>query len=540
VRHTLPIVWSLLGLTLAACPSPDQDKREAEHLAGLSPGYEARAEAQLRATWATYLAAHPGQLRALLDESPARGGWVKFYSRDYPAAVEAFEGATTDGGRIGLGRSHLRLAELYDAVFQLALDTEARYLAMWEENAGRVPKTATFEFVAGRNALLRGDAAGALEHLTRYRGMADVSGTMTGAVAAVLEGEALELRNDQAGAAKVWASAEIERFPEARWLLAGLRPTDGPLPGSDEEAGASPYARRNLAHALTVRGEADRALKILGGVKARDPDHVEEVELPTGRVTRRYYDPLVLRTLAMAHARKALEALGTIQGAGIYRMRAGRVLAQASPSEEPVPQAIDQATLPVFLFSSYPTPADLARDRAGEGKEGGSTEALGFYGTFAAEVGLPEEGAGEDRVQSRRAVGLAQAWVDMGRKIARESGTEEGATTVAGLKVIDADVARAIRNLAHEMERRGRRLEALYLLEHVLEKDQEGFSYQNEPRLFVDITRVYCSLGRYREAMNYFYRLVERYPEMWLVQETLGNLSVLGTVDQAGRTGQQD
>ncbi len=560
MRHYHPVAWLLCALAFAACPPPDKEQPGSDSLAQLAPDYAATAEVQLRATWSVYLAAHPDQLRTLLEEPPARGGWVKFYNRDYRGALEAFEGATTPGGRLGLARTHLALAELYLQVFERALEADRKYLDMWQENAGRVPRTPFFDFMAGENAFHRGDFDMAVPALERYRKAAG-DGPM-GAVAAVLEGAVLAHNGDVDGAVRMWADPGISRFPEAARLISGLALEAGGAKawrqakaavararilqalgrktkaGGAAEGGESAYAQRNQAYAAALLGDVDQASSILARVDPKQADYEERVALAHGSVVRRYYDPLVLKTFATIHATRALEVLESVPNAGIYRMRAERVLGRPLSSGADLPSVVDSSTLPVFLFSQYPTPADLASYAAW--LRGGEASGRGLLDTFAQTIEPAVAGHDEaDRKETRLVVALAQRYVDIGRRLAGEVGGE-GAETVLGLETIETDAARAMRLSAGRLMARGRLLDALYLLEHVVEKDRDGFTYRNEPGLFVDIARVYCALGRYREAMNYFYRLVERYPECWLVQETLGNLSVLGTVDQAGRTGQQD
>jgi tetratricopeptide (TPR) repeat protein len=137
-------------------------------------------------------------------------------------------------------------------------------------------------------------------------------------------------------------------------------------------------------------------------------------------------------------------------------------------------------------------------------------------------------------------VEVADAFQDAARKVVSAAPDEEGRNTVLGLKIPNGDINFAVRERASVYWSRGRLLETLFLMEHAFDKESGKISYLNDPALVLDIARVYCGLKRYREAMNYFYRLVEARPELWLIQESLGNLSVLGTVDQVGRTGQQN
>lgn len=539
MRTRLRTGWLFFVLLVVGCPAPESSKSESSPSA-LDSAKTQSAESQFEKSWAAYLAAHPEALKVLLDEAPKRGGWVKLYSRDYPAAEDAFKGATTVGGKIGLARAHLQDAELFSVAYELALDIERRYLALWNEYAEHVPKTAFFDYMVGLSALRSGNPTEALEALRRFRSSPDAGKSGMAAVAAVYEGAAAYAAGDKDAAETVWRDPSISTDPAAAALLTGIIAEVGPIaviavqvPDMAPADTTSRVLRARL-WAQVQSGALETAETTRARIDPKASDYEEKVVLAEGPVTRRYYDLLVLKSLARLHARRALEALPDDPIADIYRNRARAVLGLAAEKPRDAPTFVDEKWLPIFLFSAYPTPADLS-SACGDptAKQGG------VFGTYLAALGTlgPEPNEGKD---TREAITLAQTYRDLGQKVVASQGNKEGADTVKGLKVVEGDMKQALRRRAGDFVERGRLIEALYILEQTVEKDDLKFDYLNDPLLFVEITRVYCAMGRYREALNYLYRLVEVRPELWLLQENLGDLSVLGTVDHAGRTGQGD
>lgn len=496
------------------------------------------AQALYQKSWGTFIAGQPEAMKKLLEETPGKG-WEKLYQRDYAGAEEAFADSSAVSGRVGLGRTHLLEAEFYQSAYALALEVEQLNLKLWQENASRLQKTDFFEYVSGMTALRRGAPAEALPHLQAFLKSPAGKGSSAGAVALVLEGQALQATGDTAGAEKVWKDPAIARDPAAAAMLIGVReeassdvkpPKTFPSPDSD-------YGKRNLLYAQVEGGALEAATRTAADLDVKAPDHQEEVTLADGAVTRRYYDPLVLRSLARLHARQTLAALKELPGAaGLYRARAERVLGTPLEAVSGLPAQVDAQTLPAFIFSEYVTPADMA---GGVAWLGGTPPGDGWVGKYLAALGPVPQTSGDGR-DTRQAVEVAQAYQEAARKLVAAAKSDEGKNTVLQLRVPDGDVDLAIRERAERYRQKSRLLEALFLLEHTYDKENGKVSYLNDPRLFLDIARVYCSLGRYREAMNYVYRLVESRPELWLVQETLGNLSVLDTVDKVGGGGREN
>jgi tetratricopeptide (TPR) repeat protein len=262
-------------------------------------------------------------------------------------------------------------------------------------------------------------------------------------------------------------------------------------------------------------------------LEPRQPDVTEELSGSGETTTRQFFDPGLLKAYSRFNARAGLAALEAGEGLGaVYRARL-QTLAGETAAAAAAPTQLDEAALPGLLFGNFPTLADVA------------PEGQGLIAQFLKDAGPLPTGE-SDGSDTRKVVQLAQSYRDAANKVVKELATGEGATAVAGLKLVERDISLAVMARARLYREQGRLAEALFLFEHVLDKDNVQVNYLNDPILFLELTRTYVMIGRHREALNYLAKLTQARPELWSIQEAIGNLSVLGTVDQAGRTGQQD
>jgi len=529
-RALLPVLFLLMVSGCTPTEPHDaggitKEESEAEVL-------ETRLERSYADGWGFFVARQPEVLQRLLKESP---GWVKLYNRDYQGAQEAFEKSQTSASKIGLGRSHVLQSEFYHLAYVLAADIDLRYLKLWEENSGRLVKTAQDDYSAGMALLNSGDASGALIRFEAVRAAKDAAGELQVA-ASVMEGVASTSRGDGVAASKSWARAKKDITPFGHTFLSGMRQGAVALEGGpNAEVVPQGYALKAHLWSLVQADELDRAKELL---KSFDPKMADlevligsndgkNTENDTDGVARRYFDPIILKALARLHAKMALKVLTNQPLTERYQNRARAVLNLSAEQEDSGLILVTEDTLPLYLFSAYPSPADMRADVGPDVLEGAViAQFIDALGPVPA-----ESGAGED---TRRAVVMVQVLEDAGRRLVDTSENQEGRNTVLGLRVIDKDANLALRKRASQYFEAGRFLEAVFLIERALDKDNTSVTFLNDPHLYLEITHAYCVLGRYREAMNYFYRLLQVRPELWLIQENLGNLSVLGTVDNPG------
>lgn len=491
------------------------------------------ADALVGESWMGFLAKNAASMARLLQESPD-DGWVKLYNQDYPSAQRAFAAATSASGKMGLARSHLADAALFESAYALAVKVELAYQQMLDENAARLKSSPLDAYAAAIRFARAGQTEEAVKRLQAFRATdAGKKGRMA-LLAAVYEGWWTRTGTDLTELEKGWKNAGVYADPVASLLVAGLKLELNPGAGLPNGAAApeDEQGRRILLWAQVQAGQVEAALELARGLNHRAPDFEDQVTLEEGQAARKFTDPLILKALAVAHAKKAASVAEGLVGAGAVMASATRISGGqlALPASE-VPSKVSDESLPVFVFSDYPTPADLLSSLK-LGKGGLVSAYLEALGPVAV-----ESSEGKD---TRLAVTAAQRLLDDAKKVIAASPDVEGKENVAGLKLLEQAVHVAVRARAEQYEEKGRLLDAIFLLEHTLDKENSRLNYQNEPRLYISITRAYATLGRYREALNYLYRLVESRPEFLGIQETIGNLSVLDNVDRSGRTGGQD
>lgn len=498
---------------------------EAPHLTG--------ADVLIGESWMGFLAKNAASMARLLQESPD-DGWVKLYNQDYPSAQRAFAAATTASGKMGLARSHLADAELFELAYALAIQVELAYQQMLDENAGRLKSSPLDAYVAAVRFARAGKMDEAVKRMQAFRATeAGKKGRMA-LLALVQESWWTRTGTDPSELEKSWKSAGVYTDPVASLLAAGLKLEGNSTAGLPAELKQpeDEQGKRLWLWAQVQAGQVDAALELARSLNHRAPDVEEQVTLEEGQAARKFTDPLVLKALAVAHAKKAAAVSEGLVGAGVIKAVAARISGgQLDLPASEVPAKVNDESLPVFVFSSHATPADLLSS-LNLGKGGLIPAYLEALGPVAA-----ESSEGKD---TRLAVTAAQGLLDDAKKVVAASPDAEGKDNVAGLKLLEQAVHTAVRARAAQYEEKGRQLDAIFLLEHTVDKENSRLNYQNEPRLYIRITRAYAAIGRYREALNYLYRLVESRPEFLGIQETLGNLSVLDNVDRSGRTGGQD
>lgn len=531
VAHLL--AWLLVVLPLMSCSSPSPEGRAgagadappavSEAVTGAAAGLSSR-------TWSLWLAGHPEALSKLFEESSDQG-WARLYEHDWPAARGFFAEKETPAAKLGLARAHLAEAEFFQAAYELALEVDQQYQKMALENANRLKRSDLDGFADGVRALRTGKGAEAEASFKAFRASASSKNGRLAGVAAAFEGASLMIQGRKADAEVLWKTIP-PGDAAARAALACVRLEGGG--GAEAVKGLelpdTPIGRRLLFYAQAKAGELQAASDTLRELDHKVADYEESVTLEEGESVRRFTDPIVLKGLVLLHAGRARKGLEGVPGGSGPLALSEKLL--GGPVTGQAPAQVDEQTLPAFIFSRFPTPEDYAA-RLG----GGSA---GYLAGFDQALGPVPAGAGDGR-DTRMAVVAGEAFLDAARKGVEGLKKEEGSRIVADLKLLENDVRLAIRARAEAYRAQGKTLEALFLLEHTYDKDNSTkITFTNDPILFIRIVRAYVALGRYREALNYLYRLSAVRSELWFVQESLGNLSVLDTVDRAGRSGGQD
>ena len=519
---SLAVVWVLAG----ACTSS-----ESTDAAGVPEKNQAAATA-LKVTWSetwpSYVGVDPSSFNTLLSSSPGEG-WQKLYQHKYTDAAAAFHDGQDLASSLGEGRAELARAELFAAAWQLSLTLLERGEALYTENSDRIKVTPAGDYFKAVRALQKGDAQTALAAIRAFRASPGAQGSL-GPMAAALEVIALGTSGDTAGADKLMAGLDQA---EAKLAVAALKARTG-QPGAEPPAAdaLSPYLQRLRVYALVGAGDLAGARTAAASIDGKSPDFSEPS--PEGQGERKYYDPLYLEGLARLHAATAANRLTGSDALSTYwRTRAEGILGKNTPfnptSLTPGPMAPE--TLPGLIFSPLSSLADVRSDME---RRTGAAATSGLMAQYQEVLG-PISSEPDQGRQTRQSQDLAKVAQDTLLSSIKASGKEDGLATVEGLQLARSLSYELVRTRARQYIDAGRVLEGMTLLEYSFDKENGSqITYINSPMLFLETARAYCLLGRYREAMNYLYRLLEDYPELWSTYEILGNLSVIGTLDQPG------
>ncbi len=452
----------------------------------------------MRAGWMGQYAARDPRLARLLSGQP---GWTRLRDMDLFEAVQAFSADQGEEGRVGLGRSYLALAELFDGLDRAFLDAEAAYLAGQPSDAARIR--------LGFVALRQGD----LDRADRALGDEAPAGlgypwVLGRAGLAAARGEDAAARRLLAGAPTPAAAAH-RLLGEAAGHLWGL-----PGPGG----GSGPFGQ---ALGGFRRGD------LVGGVLALQ---MVAFRVGTGPGPDLFLYPLLRQGFA------ALASAAFPEGAAPYW--AGRAAALAGDVEAALERyraaAAGKADGPaVWLFSPVVSTVEagrLARVMAGaeqvrRGRVAAGVEAwkavatvrspgplvLAALAAVQAEAGLPEP-LGDPRVAARSAV----AAVRRGRDAVAAGGDELLPDLYAARAAAVAVWA------ARALARPGGDLEVL----EVGHRKALGYrpDFVNPPRFLAALAGAYARNGRYASAVAVLFRLAEDYPSARLVYESVKRL----------------
>lgn len=522
------VVTAVAVLTLACTQgSSEAPDSSAKGAAEVAPSVD------FGATWILSVARDPAPIQALLSSNPQQG-WQLLYQRQYEAAAESFAAGTAPSDAIGQARAQLAIAELFSSAHQLALDVLDRMEVRLKENADRIAAAPSAGYFAASRALQAGDAAGALSAVDGF--LAQHPAHPLKDVAVALRGGALYAKGDKAQAEAAWKKVAT---PDGKAVAAAWMARFGhegvTLPASSDDL--SMLGKRALLAARVESGDLDGAMALSQTLDGKAPDFSETVGEGESQAERKEYDPMVLESTARLHARLALKAVGAQSGPASWIAARARAVVGEPLGVEPSAVAaapVTAAELPALAFGDLATPADLARDLA---RLKGETLEKGLESEFLKALG-PVTAAPDQGRQVREAQDLGRSWEEALQAQLKALPEGDGPSMAQGLQLPRGLVASLLQARARQLIQAGKALEGLALLEYTFEKEKSSsITWINEPQLFLDTTAAYCQLDRYREALNYLYRLLDSYPQLWSFYEVLGNLSVLDTLDRLGIDG---
>jgi hypothetical protein len=451
VRALLPA----LLLALAACSAPE------------APAPAAAPTPVLDGSWVDQIVERPERFDALAS-GPGRAGWIALHSNDLHGAVQGFTDDDADS-TLGRGRALWELAQLYHA-FAAAGDLAwERSFATWSEKS-TIPTGSALGYVAGLAALEQGD-----------REVADAW-------------------------FRLCAAARDPSVVRAAELVAAAEPGVA-IEGDD----LPPLVQRYNQHlAVRASGEVGSLAMIFD-----QPLITEIEERPDGsQLSRAFYDPQLLRTLAIA-----------------YGVQAGRVLG----SEDPL-SALGQApvdALSATLFGPVTSGGALEAEasRAAE-----APRTLGASSAALAALGLDSELPATDeadwaRAQVRRLDSALDAWAAS----AREGASDDALALLDQLQVVRIFRSRVLLALGRKALLVEHPWQALAFAQLALDlESSRAINHVNHPGLRAIIIEAQLRTGHTREALDAIQPLLGDYPALTGLDEVLGDLAILQGLDRYG------
>jgi hypothetical protein len=180
--------------------------------------------------------------------------------------------------------------------------------------------------------------------------------------------------------------------------------------------------------------------------------------------------------------------------------------------------------LEAVVFSPWLTPAEIPASPASYAE---------LYGVAPSGVSLPDLGPGDDPEGAHQVVRALDAALDGWREQLLAQASEEGRSLLVDLDLLPRFrqewlVGRARRMLASDQPHR-----AVALLELAVDPATDG-GPTDSPSLWLLLADARVRTGRSREALDALEHLRPRYPELYGLIETVGDLAVLEGLDRQG------
>lgn len=436
-------------------------------------GQQATPELQadiLVGSWVDDVVGNP-ELFTSLTAEPQRAGWIALHGNDLTGAISAF---TEDdpSAALGKGRALLELSMLFDDLAHTGDLAWERTFATWSEKS-TLPKGSALSYVAGL---------------------------------AALEQEDKEVAEAWFRLAAVASDPSVVRAAE----LVGSHVD----PGQAIEGTELPalVLRYNQHARVRSSGQLDELL-----LHAHEPLVSELEERGDGRVLeRRFYDPQLLRSVAVAYRVQAIQFLGNEQP----------VLGLAQPPEGADPLA---ALLFGPVASAKQLEPEAQRAVEAPGQLGASPAALAALGL---EPDLP---AADDPDWARAQVRLLDTKLDAWAAKAREGASPDGQALLDDLQLVPIFRSRALLAMGRRALRADHPWQALTFAQQALDvENSRGITPVNHPGLRAIIIEAQLRTGHTREALDAIQPLLEAYPALTGLDEVLGDLAILQGLDRYG------
>lgn len=279
-------------------------------------------------SWVDQILQKPKTIPVFLSQQPAR--------RKVLAAMwenrwgDALEGIPADvqnkpGVRIVAARLYLRMARFYRASFRLSAGLNLGRLKKRLERAKKIKLGAYFSYHYGRQLCLSGFRKEAVSHLTKVAN--DAKHPRHGRAKAWLA--VCRLGRGTVAEPKAFTGIDTKTDPEVATELLLLKHLYGA-----RAPDATTNSKRFKWFLLALgKGKVDATAETIKGMG--DEESIKEGEI---EASLEYFDPLVLRTLQVVYAKKALDALANVPKADrfapFYRGRAHHLLMQPAKATQ--------------------------------------------------------------------------------------------------------------------------------------------------------------------------------------------------------------
>jgi len=425
--------------------------------------------AALDGSWLDLVVEQP-QAFAALAGGAARDGWVALHALDLPGAALAFDRGDPSAA-VGRARALLELSMLYDDLARSGDQAWLSTFATWSERS-TIPAGSALTYVAGLAAREQGDAEVAAAWF------------------------------------KLSATAKDPEVARAAAILAELPP------GAAAVGEALPALLVRYNDHLAARGSGDAGAL---AASAAEPLIQEQELRPDGStLVRTFFDPQILRTLAVAARVEAAAALG-VQDAwqGLGRL----------PD--------DVAPLAPVLFGPVlhadELAAEISRATAAPGTLGASSVALGSLGLD------PELPPTDDPDWARAQVHRLDEALDAWRTAAHAAASPDGQALLDDLRLVAVLRSRLLLALARRASLAQHPWQAKTFAQLALDAENaREITAVNHPALQALIIETQLQTGHTREALDSIQPLVGAYPALTGLDEVLGDLAILQGLDRYG------
>ncbi|MFH1468629.1 MAG: hypothetical protein ABIO70_29840 [Pseudomonadota bacterium] len=423
----------------------------------------------LAGSWVATVVEHPEAFAALTG-GPDRPGWIALHSNDLERAAAAF---AVDGpsAQVGRARALLEISLLYDDLARSGDQVWLNTFATWSEKSS-IPVGSALTYVAGLAAREQGDA----EVSTAWLKLSEAS--------------------------------RDEEVARAAAVLAQT-PLGAPAVGADLPA-------------LLVRYNAHLAARESGDVgalltEATQPLVQEDELRPDGTTLHRaFYDPEILKTLAIA-----------------YRLQAGAALGGGDPMTAlaSLPAGADPLAGVIFspVLRADELPSELSRAAEAPGTLGASSAALAALGL---EPQLPPTDDGDwARDQVHRLDDGLDAW----KAQAREAAGPDGQALLDDLRLVEVLRSRLLLAFARAAMAAQHPWQAKTFAQLALDADESrAITPVNHPALQAILIEAQLRTGHTREALDCIQPLLSAHPALTGLDEVLGDLAILQGLDRYG------